>query len=95
MSVVFDLPLFWLYVGQRCYWRDVAYTSVYKRWLGFRVGRLFLGLVWVSRESLPVCPPAGVLPTPEPDASECFPTSTDAARKEVLTCKLGLLEGCE
>ena len=58
MSVVFDLPLFWLYLGQRHYWRDISYTAAWKRWVGLRVGRLFIGFVWVSRESVPVCLPA-------------------------------------
>ena len=95
MSVVFDLPLFWFYLGQRHYWRGISYTAAWKRWLGLRVGRLFIGFVWVSRESVPVCLPAYVLPSPEPNADECFLTATDAERKEALTCKLGLLEGCE
>jgi len=62
MSVVFDLPLFWLYLGQRHYWRNISYTAAWKRWVGLRVGRLFLGFVWVSRESVPVC--EYVLPAP-------------------------------
>ena len=88
MSVVFDLPLFWLYLGQRHYWRGISYTAAWKRWVGLRVGRLFIGFVWVSRESVPVCLPA---PT-KPDTGECFLTSTDAERKATLTCKLGVLE---
>jgi hypothetical protein len=96
MSVVFDLPLFWLYLGQRHYWRDISYTSAYKRWFGLRVGRLFLGFVWVSRESVPVHHPEYTLPmATKPDGGECFLASTDTTRKEVLTCKLGLLEGRE
>lgn len=62
MSVVFDLPLFWLYLGQRHYWQNISHTSAYKCYLGLRVGRLFLGLVWISRESVPVCAPAAVKP---------------------------------
>ena len=65
MSVVFDLPLFWLYLGQRHYWRDISYTTAWKRWVGLRVGRLFVGFVWVSRESVPVCETA--LPAVKPE----------------------------
>lgn len=95
MSVVFDLPLFWLYLGQRHYWRDISYTAAWKRWVGLRVGRLFVGFVWVSRESVPVHRAWPFGPGVEPDAGECFLTATDTERGAALTCKLGLLEGCE
>jgi sulfite reductase alpha subunit-like flavoprotein len=61
------MPLFWLYLGQRHYWRDITYTAAWKRYLGLRVGRLFIGIMWVSRESVPVC--EYVLPAVKPEGA--------------------------